>query len=388
MEKLLQYAKRRLPQMKRTLEELVQIPAPSFCEQKRVEYCLNWLKEQGVTGAYRDECDNVIVSWPPAQKGKKQSYTCLFAAHLDTVFSADTQLKVKKEQDRWSCPGIGDDTANAVVLMELIRFLFREKHAIKSSLLFVLDTGEEGLGNLRGIRAVMNEFSGQIENVVAFDLYQDRIYNGCVGSVRYRIEVKTEGGHSWMDFGNGNAIERMSAIIGDLYRYHPKGEKKTAYNAGVISGGASVNTIPQSGSFLFEYRSESAKELKRGMDYLQRTLRTYRSEKTDISCTVIGERPCMEGVDSDRQNRLAAGCGRIMELATGTKAKTASASTDCNIPLSMGIPSVCVGMIIGGKAHTHEEWICPDSMAEGLAAAIGTAGMFTAAYGEKEEKRL
>ena len=372
-ESLEQYAGNRLPRMKQTLEELVLIPAPSFSERARADYCLQWLDSNGVTGAYIDDCDNVIVSYPAAgEVPQKQTYACLFLAHLDTVFPADIKLEIKKEADRWSCPGIGDDTANAAVLLELIRYLFAEKPRIEQPFLFALNTGEEGLGNLKGIRGVMQKYAGQIERAVAFDLYQTHLYTDCVGSIRYRIEVKTQGGHSWMNFGNTNAIERMSAILQELYRYQPREDAKTTYNAGVIAGGTSVNTIPGEGSFLFEFRSESAEAMRRGDAYLQEVLEKYRQEGTEILCTVVGERPCSEQVDPKIKARLIDGCRRVMEEVTGRKPTEDTASTDCNIPLSLGIPAVCMGLIDGGGAHTREEWMRPSSMADGLIMAVKT----------------
>ena len=382
-ETLKQYAKIRLPQMEQNLEKLVLIPAPGFGERARAEYCLRWLEENGVRGAYIDDCDNVIVAYPAFEEENqgetvscvresegKRTYACLFLAHLDTVFSADVPLILKKEPDRWSCPGIGDDTANAVVLMELIRYLFTEKPRFCEPVLFALNTGEEGLGNLKGIRRIMEECAGQIRRVVAFDLYQTHLYTDCVGSIRYRIGVKTMGGHSWMDFGNGNAIERMAAILQELYRYQPEKTAKTTYNVGVIEGGTSVNTIASTGSFLFEFRSEAAEAMRKGDAFLQEVLERYREPGTVIDCTIVGERPCSEHVDPEEQNRLIRGCSRIMEAVTGRKPKEETASTDCNIPLSLGIPAVCMGLIEGGKAHTMEEWIRPSSMADGLVMAV------------------
>ena len=375
MEELLkQYTEKRLPQMKKTLEELVQIPAPGFGERRRAEYCLKWLETNGVSGAYIDSYDNVIVSYPHKDtKGQKQMYSCLFLAHLDTVFPEEVKLELKKEEERWFCPGIGDDTANVVVLMELIRYLFTQKPYIAHPILFALDTGEEGLGNLKGCRGVMKEYEGQIEAVVAFDLYQQSLYTDCVGSIRYRIDVKTEGGHSWIDFGKTNAIERMSAILQDLYRYQPCEEAKTTYNAGVIEGGTSVNTIASAGSFLFEYRSESGQAMQHGNAYLKQVLEKYHCEGTEVGCTVVGERPCSKDVDLQRQRWLAQGISRITGEVTGKKPEEGVASTDCNIPLSLGIPSVCIGLIEGGGAHTPEEWVRPSSMIDGLAMAVKAA---------------
>lgn len=173
-----------------------------------------------------------------------------------------------------------------------------------------------------------------------------------------------------MDFGNTNAIERMAAILQDLYRYQPCEGAKTTYNAGVIEGGTSVNTIASSGSFLFEFRSESAKAMKQGDTYLKQVLEKYACNGTQVHCTVVGERPCSMGVDPIRQKRLAQGISKITEEVTGKKPEEGMASTDCNIPLSLGIPSVCIGLIEGGGAHTLKEWIRPSSMKDGFLMAV------------------
>ena len=366
------YAGTCLCRMKDTLEALVQIPSPSLKEQARAEYCLKWLEAHGVTGGYIDAWGSVVVAYPPVSREEKTTYSCLFLAHLDTVFSEDTELIIRKEEDLWRCPGIGDDTANAVVLMELIRYLFTQKPQISKPFLFGLNTGEEGLGNLKGSRGILEAYAGQIQKVVVFDLYHTHLYTDCVGSIRYKVEVNTKGGHSWMDFGNGNAIERMAAILKELYAYEPSGNKKTTYNVGVIEGGTSVNTIAAKGSFLFEFRSESAEEMERGDEYLKKVLDRYRCEETEISCTVVGQRPCSRHVDLQKQNRLISICWKIMEEVTGKAPLEETASTDCNIPLSLGIPAVCMGLIDGGGAHTKEEWMRPSSMEKGLVMAIKT----------------
>lgn len=370
-ESLEQYAENRFSHMKKTLEELVQIPAPSFKEGKRAEYCLQWLEANGVLGAYIDSYDNVVVSYPFVdRKDKNVSYSCLFLAHLDTVFPDEVKLELKKDADRWFCPGIGDDTANVVVLMEVVRYLFAQKPYPAQPVLFALNTGEEGLGNLKGCRGVMKAYEGQIGAVVAFDLYQKNIYTNCVGSIRYKVEVKAEGGHSWMDFGKTNAIERMSAILQDLYRYQPVGGVKTTYNVGLIEGGTSVNTIASAGNFLFEYRSESGQAMEQGDVYLKQVLEKHRCEGTEISCTVVGERPCCKDVDTERQGWLAQRVSQAAKSVTERKPEEGVASTDCNIPLSVGIPAVCIGLVEGGGAHTIEEWIHPSSMKDGLVMAV------------------
>lgn len=363
MEKLSAFIEKHREDMKQVLEELTLIPAPSFREKKRTQYCVHWLKQHGIPGVETDEKDNVIVTCFK----KPGVNNVLFLAHLDTVFDIDTSLCIQKKESKWSCPGIGDDTANVVVVLFLIQYLWETATQLPFGLIFALDVCEEGLGNLAGVKAIFQEYAEFIQKVVAFDLYQTSIYDSCIGSLRFEISVHTQGGHSYLDFGRSNAIAELAKVIDNLYQFpiqHKKGH--TTFNVGTIEGGTSVNTIAQDCRILFEFRSTCAEELERAKKYMDKVLRESCKEGIDINSKLVGERPCMGKVDLNVQKELADICSIAVEKVTCKKPQCQEASTDCNIPLSLGIPAVCVGLVVGGGAHTLEEWVDVVSLENGL----------------------
>ena len=186
------------------------------------------------------------------------------------------------------------------------------------------------------------------------------------------MEVFTEGGHSYGAFGNRNAIAELSRIISEIYYIEvPKtGDSKTTYNVGGISGGTSINTIAQSAKMLCEYRSDNEECLNEMKAHFERIFDGARERGLDISVTLLGERPCMGKVDLSKLDRLTRMWKEIIEKKANVKTKTHSSSTDCNIPLSLGIPALCIGVYNGGGCHTREEWIEKASLPIGLEAGI------------------
>ena len=188
--------------------------------------------------------------------------------------------------------------------------------------------------------------------------------------MRYRITVTTEGGHSFNAFGNPNAIVCLADLIHDLYTVTLPEKGKTTYNVGLISGGTSVNTIAQSAEMLYEFRSDKRESLAYMERFLEDTLKKYRSQGITVDCALIGNRPCGGSVDPDAQADLCARAAAAERTYYGTEPAFHSGSTDCNIPLSMGIPSVCMGCVQGTGAHTREEAIRIDSLLPGLKAGF------------------
>lgn len=355
--------------LEQTLWELVQIPAPSRGEGKRRAYCEQWLDRFCIPHT-SDGSGNLLIPYR-IREGKKNR---LAVAHMDVVFDETVPLRPVKDGVIWRCPGIGDNTANVVLLLLAAKYLFEQQPDTQTGIWLAADTCEEGLGNLAGCRQLMNELGGRVEGVLALDLYRDRIFTGCIGSVRERITVRTPGGHSFSDFGKPNAIQVLSALVMRLYEYRTKG--CTTYNVGMISGGTSVNTIAQEASMLFEYRSDSAEELKKCREYLASCLKEAESGQVTVTCETVGERPCAERTDEDCIERIAHACRQQIYAAAGVLPEEAKASTDCNIPLSMGIPAVCAGFFRGGGAHTKEEWIDMSTAQAALEAAAGCIEAF------------
>ncbi|MBS6195217.1 MAG: M20/M25/M40 family metallo-hydrolase [Clostridiales bacterium] len=331
------------------LKELAQIPAPSGKEEARADWCLKWMERHGLQGAYIDEVLNVVF---PFQVEGKEKITVI-NAHMDVVFPDMEPLPVREENGRLYGPGIGDDTANVIALLQMAEMAEKLKLNPKEGILFVCNSGEEGLGNLKGARKIMEDYQKKIVRWVAVDGRFHTYVNHAVGSKRYRITVRAEGGHSYGDFGNQNAICCMARLISEFYEVEAPAYGKTTYNVGKIEGGTTVNSIAETCSILYEYRSDDYRGLEAMDRIFGKILEAHKNDKFAIEVELLGERPCMIDTDLSELNHLMEEMGVIY----GWKMEGRSGSTDCNIPLSMGIPAICFGVYEGGRSHTREEWI-------------------------------
>ena len=348
------------------LLELAQIPAPSHHEERRAEFCKNWLERQGCTGVYVDEALNVI--WPVGCTDSND--LVVYMAHSDVVFPDTEPLPLRVEDGKIFCPGIGDDTACVVSLMIVAKYIAQAGLQPKENgLLLVVNSGEEGLGNLKGCRKIMEDFGGRVVEFVTFDGYAQEIVNVAVGSKRYQVEVATEGGHSYRAFGNRNAIACLAGLIHDLYTIEVPTRGKTTYNVGTVSGGTSVNTIAQNAQMLYEFRSDDREDLAEMEERFRAVIARWREKGICITVTQVGDRPCMGAIDPAREQALMERGARAIRDQFGYEVAYRSGSTDCNIPMAMGIPSVCVGTVVGAKAHTREEYVTVDSLLPGIKTA-------------------
>ena len=349
------------------LIELAQIPAPSHHEEKRAEFCKNWLINQGAKGVYIDEALNVI--YPVGCTDDNP--IAVFMAHSDVVFPDETPLPLTISDGKIHCPGVGDDTANVVALLMAAKYIAENNITpTDCGLLLVVNSCEEGLGNLKGSRKIVSDFGSRIFEFVSFDGGYRGIVNRAVGSKRYKVEVKTEGGHSYSAFGNRNAIACLSEIIGSLYAVEVPSLGKTTYNVGLISGGTSVNTIAQHAEMLYEFRSDEAQSLAILQQYFTDILESYRAKGLDITVTLVGDRPCTGNVDAEKEDALALRAQAAVKQHYDFDADFRPSSTDCNIPLSVGIPAICVGCVDGRGAHTREEYVEISSLHPGLKLAF------------------
>ena len=345
------------------LLELAQIPAPSNHEEKRAAFCKAWLDKQGAEGVYIDEALNVI--YPVGCTEDKD--LVVFMAHSDVVFPDRSPLPLKVEGDRIYCPGVGDDSANVAALLMTAKYIAEKKLTPKDcGMLIVINSGEEGLGNLKGSRRIMADFGSRVREFITLDGRTSSCVNRAVGSRRYRIAIDTEGGHSYANFGNRNAIAILASMIDALYAIEVPQIGKTTYNVGTISGGTSVNTIAQHAEMLYEFRSDEREALRIMQLSLDEVIESFRAKGIAVTVTLVGERPCAAPVDEDK---MAAMIKRAEEAAWrryGHGLNLRSGSTDCNIPLSMGIPSLSLGCYRGEGAHTRGEYVEISSLHAGL----------------------
>jgi len=261
---------------------------------------------------------------------------------------------------------VGDDTANLAVLLLCARFVSALPQR-PAGLVFCANAAEEGLGNLRGCRRLMEDFAGQVRQVIALDDSIGCVVNGAVGSVRWRVTARTAGGHSFGDFGAENAIVHLAQLVCALQGQPlPEGCGKTTFNVGQISGGTSVNTIAQQAEMLYEYRSETAAGLEQMEEQFQRMVAGCRGLGMDLTLEELGRRPGMGPVPRDAQQALEAQVCGIIQAVTGTPPTCSAGSTDCNIPYSLGIPAICTGAYVGAGGHTREEWVELASLRQGM----------------------
>ena len=348
------------------LKELAAIPAPSGQEEKRAQFVVEWLKKQGAAGVYRDDAGNVVFPYQCGGDGP----IAVIMAHMDVVCPDMNLLTVTEEEDRMTGPGVRDDTANLVNMLMCIKFLLESQQEVKCGLLFVADTGEEGLGNLKGSRQIWEDYRDRIREWISFDLNYDTIYNRAVGSQRYRVTVRTTGGHSYKDFGGENAIVQLAGMLLDLYRAEIPQSPKVTFNVGEISGGTSVNTIAQEASILYEFRSESAQELKKMEQFFESVLEKHRTEGVNVEVEELGIRPGNGEIDESAQKDLEQRCLQAIQRYYKGEVRFEPGSTDCNIPLSNGVAAVTIGTALGGGTHTRQEWVEKKSMETGQMIAL------------------
>jgi tripeptide aminopeptidase len=302
----------------------------------------------------------VIPGRPPSRAGSSR---LVVAAHIDTVFPIGTPLEVRRSAERLSGPGVGDNSvavAAAIKLADLLR-IAGEVPAV--DVLLTGNVGEEGLGNLRGLREVLAARS-DIGAVVALEGHNlGRVTHVAVGSRRFRITVKGPGGHSWGDFGRPNAIHGLSKLVAELDAIPLPRSPKTTLNVGMISGGVSVNTIAPEASCLLDLRSIDESALRRLSDRVTRLVdRSNRGDAVIYKAESIGERPA--GVVAADSPIVQIAASTLTAL--GLEPSFDASSTDANVPIAAGIPAVCIGLTTGGNVHRTDEFIDLEPVSKGV----------------------
>jgi acetylornithine deacetylase/succinyl-diaminopimelate desuccinylase-like protein len=287
------------------------------------------------------------------------------------VFPDTDPLPLTVEADRICCPGIGDDSANVAALLMAAKYLAETGLQPKDTgVVLVINAGEEGLGNLKGSRKIMERYGARVKEFISLDGCYLSGADAAVGSHRYRIAIDTEGGHSYGAFGNRNAIAYLASLIDTLYTMKVPPMGRTTYNVGTISGGTSVNTIAQHAEMLYEYRSDDRRSLELMRQHLAAAIKFYRAKGVQVTVELVGDRPCGGDVPADAQAALNARVTAAVKARYGTEPSFIPSSTDCNIPLSLGVPAVCIGCYEGHGAHTREEYLLTKSLHPGRKLAL------------------
>jgi tripeptide aminopeptidase len=348
------------------------IPAPPFGEQERARYLCERFRSDGLSEAGIDEEGNCIA----LRKGRSLTPLLAVTAHLDTVFPPETDSTVRTVGSRLLAPGVSDDGCGLAALVALNRALQSERIETEGSLLFVGTVGEEGEGNLRGVRHLFAEgrWAKQISAFLSLDgPGVDRITNTALGSRRYRVRFAGRGGHSWGDFGTANPVHAMGRAISRLISYPAPHDPRTTFNVGRIDGGASVNVIPQEASMDVDLRSASSDELLRLDAFFRRAVyeavddenRTSEKRESPLGADLqlIGDRPGGETEATSLLVEIAAAATRSL----GFTPIMDQASTDSNLPISIGIPAITLGAGgTSGNSHTLDEWYDPRGRELGL----------------------
>lgn len=358
-QKVIEYLEENRPRYLAAVRELARIPAPSNHEEQRAIWCKQYLESLGATGVVIDDALNVIF---PYHISENSNDLCAILGHTDVVFPDTEPLPFREENGRYYAPGIGDDTTNAVAVMEMAAMAIALNLQPKTGILFVLNSGEEGLGNLKGTRQLMKDYGSRISRFYAIDGELDSVVTDAVGSKRWRITITTEGGHSFGNFGNRNAIYYAAKMIDTFYSLKAPDFGKTTYNVGLIEGGTSVNTIAQNCSLMYEYRSNQREGLAYMDTFFQSVIVSFRTMGIGVEVELLGDRPCKGEVDPSALAKIVTEAS----LKYGRSRYEECGSTDCNIPLSMGIPAVCFGVYDGCGAHTRDEWVDIESTRTGM----------------------
>jgi tripeptide aminopeptidase len=365
---------------------ITEIPSPPFQESARGAYMKKLFASTGLR-VETDEIGNVIGEWPGTSPD-----IVMLTAHLDTVFPAGTNVRVRREGGKLLAPGISDNGTGLAALVALSKAFHEAKIKTNKTILFVADVGEEGEGNLRGMRALVESYKKRLKCVLALDgSATEYVTTAALASRRVEITITGPGGHSWSDFGAPNPIHALGRGIARFVTARVPESPRTSFNIGEIEGGTSVNSIPSSAHMKVDLRSESETELatlegllrdavKAGIDEEMSAARergmSGSANLLNLKINVLGVRPA--GELAENSPLLAALLAADNQL--GNRSRRERSSTDANIPLSVGIPAISLGA--GGRsggAHTLEEWYDPAGRELGLQrvalTVLGVAGL-------------
>jgi len=335
-----------------------QVPAPTFDEAQRAAFVRDCFIETRLSDVAIDDTGNVH-----ARLAGSGGAPLVVSAHLDTVFSEGTDLKIVRSADRISGPGIGDNSLGVAALFGLAWLLRERELRPPGDLWLVANTCEEGLGDLRGMRAVVDRFgAAPCCYLVLEGMAFGHVYHRAIGVRRYRIAVHAAGGHAWSDYGRPSAIHELAGIVTALTSIELPSEPRTTMNVGRITGGTTVNTLAAEAWIELDLRSESTDVLRALVVRVETLVRRFARPGVEVAMDVIGDRPAGELPPDHPLIGLAVECLRKQ----GADATLTSGSTDANVPLSRGHPALALGITVGGGAHTTNEYILTEPVGRGM----------------------
>jgi tripeptide aminopeptidase len=348
-----------------------QISAPTFAEGPRAAFIQEQFSNEGLREVAIDGAGNVYGCLP----GAGSTPPLVVSAHLDTVFPASTDLAVRLTPERIYGPGIGDNSLGVAGLLGLVWVLRQRRVALPGDLWLVANTGEEGLGDLCGMRNVVERFGAEVQAYLILEgMALGHVYHRALGVKRYRITVRTAGGHSWVDYGKSSAVHELAALVTRLAAMPVPAHPRSSLNVGVIEGGTTVNTIAAEAHLELDLRSEGARALGDLVGQVETLV--WAANRPDVQAVMesIGHRPAGKLPASHRLVHLA----ERSLIEQGLRPNLTIGSTDANIPLSLGLPAICLGLSTGGGAHTLNEYVNIAPLRQGMQQLLGVVeGVFS-----------
>lgn len=337
---------------------ICEVAAPPFGEGERAALVAALWRDAGLAPRI-DEIGNVVAEVPGGS-----GPTVVLAAHLDTVFEAGTDVRVRERDGRWFAPGLGDNSASLGVLTAAAEAIAAGAWRSRPRLLLAATVGEEGLGDLRGAKALVASLAGRVDAFVAIDGHLGGVVHQGVGSVRFEARFEGPGGHSWGDYGTPSAVHALGDAIHALCRIEVPRSPRSSLNVGVAHGGTTVNAIAEEATCTVDLRSVDPDALATLAHEAERRVRSVaRRHGVAISVRRVGERPAARGGNG----ALVAAAERAL-ASVAIEAHRSASSTDANAAMAAGIPALCFGVYRGGDAHRAGEWVDPASLDVGLGA--------------------
>lgn len=340
------------------VEAIAAIPAPSFGEAERGAYIVDRFREAGLRDVALDAAGNARGWFAGGGPGPR----VVLAAHMDTVYPAESHRPPHREGARLTGSSVRDNAAAVAALITLARAMRDVSASVPCALEFVSTTGEEGLGDLRGIRHRLRPEEVHPDAVLVVDGPMGQIVHQGIAVRRFAVRFETEGGHSWGDYGAPSAIHHLASVIHALARTRLPVDPKTTLNVGVIHGGTSVNAIASAAEIQVDFRSVEATRVDELTALLRRLVEAEAATGVRATTKVIGDRP---GGRISVDHPLVAGI-RDVHRAHGLTPQLSASSTDANIPLALGIAAVSMGVSGGGQVHSPHEWLDTTSLLPGL----------------------
>jgi tripeptide aminopeptidase len=350
--------------------QIQQIPAPTFNETKRAEFVRDLFTREGLSDVSIDEVGNVY-GLLKVESRTSNAKPLIISAHTDTVFPLEMDLKVRREAHKVYGIGIGDNSLGVAGLVGLLWMIRGRKIKLDGDIWFVANVCEEGLGNLHGMKAVVDRFGGDVLAYLVLEgMALGHVYHRAVGVKRYRVKATTKGGHSWSDYGQLSAIHELAKLVVQLTALELPKEPRTTMNVGKISGGTSINVIAPEAWLELDLRSEGQESLAKLVADVDQLIREANKPGLSIETEVIGQRLAGELSQDHPLIQLAVDC--VCEQ--GLEGTLTAGSTDANIPLSKKFPALVLGITTGGGAHTKDEYIDIAPVEKGMEQLVNFVG--------------